>query len=247
MSSDDRPKRSRNPEEAAARARRTQKPPGGEEGASPADFGSFVSSSVRDSFQRLKRDAQTAQPEPTPEPVTRRTRTPAESARRSRHHDEPPVPSEPSIGAPVGRKWRDALPGGLGSSRDDGPGYPDDADTIQPGRAAGFDLGLWFRETFFDEDGPNRKLWAAIGAAIIIILLVIYLIVTGGDGNEAGGDVTPTPTTSTVLTTDRNSTPETQTPTVTRTATKASNPQNQRTPEPTATSGVREGGDNQRG
>jgi hypothetical protein len=138
------------------------------------------------------------------------------------------------------------LPGGLGSSRNDEPGYPDDEEATRPGEAAGFDLVPWFRETFFDEDGPNRKLWAAIGAAIVIILLVIYLIVSGGDGNEAGGDATPTPTTSTVLTTDRNSTPESQAPVVTRTATRASNPQNQRTPEPTATSGVREGGDNQR-
>jgi hypothetical protein len=134
----------------------------------------------------------------------------------------------------------------LGQSRSDDADYPDDAGGTQPAREAGFNLGLWFRETFFDEDGPNRKLWAAIGGAIIIILLIIYLLGQLGDGNGTGGDATPTPTTSTVLTTDRSSTPESQAPAATRTVTETSSPQNQRTPEPTATSGVREGGDNQR-
>jgi hypothetical protein len=110
----------------------------------------------------------------------------------------------------------------------------------------GFDAGAWFRSTFYDENGPNRKFWALIAAIILIILLVIYLSTLGGDNNNAG-DQTPTPTSTTVVSTDHTATPSRIVkPSATKTVTVVVR-EPVKTTAPTPTPPANEGGDNVRG
>ncbi|MEJ7838899.1 MAG: hypothetical protein WKF81_08790, partial [Thermomicrobiales bacterium] len=153
----------------------------GSEDSGTTDFGSFVSSSVRSSFRQLKRESDSAkssgEPATPPDPSTRRV--------RPRNQESNPEPARTVRSGPVGRKWRDAV----GSSSVRQPAetssaqIPDEEATEE----SRFDPGDWFRQTFFDDDGPSRKLFAAIAALIVIILIVIYLMVQGG-GDGGGGD-----------------------------------------------------------
>jgi hypothetical protein len=90
------------------RSRRPKEPASGDNTPSSTDFGSFVSSSVRDSFRKLKPETPATTPAPAQEQApasrrSRRRREPAESL------DAPTVPSS-QLGTPVGRKWRDTQP-----------------------------------------------------------------------------------------------------------------------------------------
>ena len=239
MSSDDRSRRPNEPE------------PGGDP-ASPSDFGSFVSSSVRDSFRKLKPAQQPATPEPPPDlpPATRQPRRRRNSGES--RDTSPEIEPSPTLGAPVGRKWRDALPGSSFRHRDTpeeaelqvDSGSGDEYDATADGEGGNFDAGRWFRDTFYDDDRPNRKFWALIAALILIILLVIYFLNQGGDDN--GGE-TPTPTSTTVISTDHTATPSRITiPSATKTVTVVVR-EPQRTPEPSPTPPVNVGGDNTRG
>lgn len=233
MSNPDQPNTRGNPDPSANQSKGKES-----EESGSTDFGSFVSSSVRSSFRQLKRESDTAKS--TGEPVT----PPASSTRRvrPRNQDSNQEPARTVRSAPVGRKWRDAV--GSSSARQQAETssaqIPDDEQTED----SRFDPGDWFRQTFFDEDGPSRKLFAAIAALIVIILLVIYLMVQGGgdgDGDGGGGDdLTPTATDTNVITTDRTSTPPADTePEIT----EETEPE---TPAPTATEEDFDGGDNQR-
>lgn len=204
--------------------------------APSSDFGSFVSSSVRSSFRQLKREstlsgASTDQPPSAAQRPNRRS--------RQRDNAETQDASQSTKSGPVGRKWRDAISPPAPRQPSDDEQHDIEQDEAQ--ESTGFDIGNWFRETFFDENGPTRKLYAAIAGLIVIILIVIFLLSMGGDGNGGGdNDVTPTATESNVLTTDRTSTPSNGTD---ATATEeAQTP----TPEPTPTEEDFEGGDNQR-
>jgi hypothetical protein len=208
----------------------TQRP----DDANSADFGSFVSSSVKNSFRQLKRESERT---PAPDADEGTPRTPRAGRSRQR-----PSTSEPPIRTgPVGRKWRDAVASTQPrAGSEDLPGEDDEQRTPDD-EGGGFDLGGWFRETFFDENGPNRKLIAAIIALILLIILIIYLLSQGGDGNGGNDDTTPTATTPNVITTDRTGTPPTEDDD--STPPRQSGPQ---TPEPSPTAGVNQGGDNQR-
>ena len=201
------------------------------------DFGSFVSSSVKNSFRQLKRESDRT-PKPDSGEPTQRVSRPGQSRQQAPSSEsEAPIRS-----GPVGRKWRDAVASTQPRATTDGSSGEDDEQQNQlEGEGGGFDLGGWFRETFFDENGPNRKLIAAIVALIVLIILIIFLLSQGGDGNGGDDDLTPTATTSNVITTDRTGSPppddDESTP---------PRRSNQETPEPSATSGVNQGGDNQR-
>jgi hypothetical protein len=231
------------------RSRRPNEPANGDDAPSTTDFGSFVSSSVRDSFRKLKPDSPPAPAATTPQPST--------TARRSRRHSEPAgteeAPDVPAsqLGTPVGRKWRDALPGGAARNRETST-IPPESTTGESGSGTtletdggGFDAGAWFRTTFYDENGPNRKFWAMVAAVIVIILLVIYLSTLGGD--DSTGDQTPTPTSTTVVSTDHTATPSRVVrPSATKTVTVVVK-EPVKTTAPTPTPPVEEGGDNVRG
>jgi hypothetical protein len=201
----------------------------GDQGSS--EFGSFVSSSVRNSFRQLKREAERTNPKQEPKPTARSA---SEQSRRRAGTGEPTIPS-----GPVGRKWRDAL-GGSTQPTETTEEIPDEAEA--PDQRKPFNPGAWFRRTFLDENGPNRKFLALLGAIILIIIVVIYFVLQGGGDNGEGGDgsdVTPTATTN-VISPNRTSTPQDDdTPTTPRTALE-------RTPRATATSAIEQGGDNQR-
>lgn len=203
-----------------------------------SDFGSFVSSSVRNSFRQLKRNAEINNPTPPGQRAPRGSKPRAEPPARVRRAEQ--SPEQPSTG-PVGRRWRDALSAG---TTEPGPAESEPAEIDQRFRAEEserFDLGSWFRETFFDDDGPNRKFITAIGAVILIVLLVVFLMARDGDNGGSGGDtITPTATNSSVLTTDRTATSSEGTPATSPSGSDTG------TAEVTPTSRVLEGGDNQR-
>ena len=235
------------------RSRRPNDPANGGDASSSSDFGSFVSSSVRDSFRKLKPETPTTPTgtQPTAEPAPRRSRrrsTPDQTSGDTSRE------SSPQLGTPVGRKWRDTLPGAISRNRStsDQPfeGEASAGDSTDSGDepatdGAGFDFRGWFLATFWDEDGPNRKFWGLVAAAIIIILIVIYLLLQGQDNN--GGEETPTPTSTTVISTDHTATPSRIVrPSATKNATVVVHPPEE-TPEPSPTPPVIEGGDNTRG
>ena len=201
--------------------------------SSSTELGSFISSSVKNSFRQLKRDSELAKKSESPE--TAET-TPAPSGLRRRRTDSPSEQAPPVRSGPVGRKWRDAIAPSL--SQNDQRSEFEEGDESETSETR-FDLGGWFRETFFDENGPTRKLFAAIAVLIIAILIIIYLMAQGGDGNGGDDDPTETPTTN-VISTDRTSTPSDDDQ-----VTPTRRP-NQETPEVTPTDGVQQGGDNQK-
>lgn len=205
-----------------------------QDGDAPAsDFGSFVSSSARKSFRQLNRQDQRSR-------RAGRTTTPPRARPAVEDRPEPvtPVPS-----GPIGRKWRDAVDSPPAARTGIGDGPDDQGDDRVLAEGGGGSGSEWLRQTFLDGDRPNRNGWIALAILLLAIVLLIFLL-TQGDGDNGGEDVTPTATTTNVISTDRTATPPS--------GAEASPTEDadDRRPRATATEedggGIQEGGDNQR-
>ena len=208
-------------------------PPEGGSG-NRTDFGAFVSRSVRSSADRFKGVHQDAD---ATGPVEQRGPTPL------------PRSSSPRRERPS-RYWRDSLrestgedvPAASPSSRRFA-GREDENVRGEPASGGGGDdgNGAWWQGLTASGDGnrSGRSLLALIVVGVLVVLLLVFLLtrLLGGDNQEQVDEPinTPVPTQEIVPGVDAGTTPEVPTPT------EAS------AEEPTETTEIRRGGDNQLG
>lgn len=198
----------------------------------PLDFGEFVSRSVRSSADRFKQSGDQ-------EATSRR-----QTIRATPKDDDTPAPT-PRKRSP--RYWRDSLRESRASSESGPPGrrFADphidgDREVEDDGGDNGGNVPIWGRFYGGDGDGPDRRMLAYFVAGLVLVLILILILVQVLGGDDDNGEETPTetPATTEVIA------PGGQTPGTPRSMEPTEVPTG---PEPTATSEVRRGGDNQLG
>jgi len=192
------------------------------------DFGSYVSSTVRSSSELFGTPARSSSRN---RPPRRTTQPPATSAPANPPPDD--APEDGGYEAPPSRprrNWRDSV------SPHDEVDYEDERATGGGDGGSGGGVLPW---TFRDGDRPSNGIIAGVAIAILAIILLIWFL-NRGDGD--GGDPTPTPTQQTVITAPTETETSGETPSTPPAFIRPTQDDN----EPTPTSEVRRGGDNQR-